>query len=599
MHFFDPVEEEERRINRLGPLEMIRRMGPLFRPHWRAFALGGVLLVVVVVSELAGPLVLRHIIDVEIAAEGDLSGLLLSALVFMGIYAAGAMTAYRQTVMMARTGLCIVADLKRRLFSHLLSLSARYFDLNPPGRLMARVESDAERLQVLFSDVALAIVRDFGLVAGTLVVMMVTDAGVTLVALASLIPLVIASIFVLRYTRGLYQVVRRLFARLSTFLAEYIQAVPILQLFGHVPQAHQKLQDRNQQKRRAEIKAAMVEYSFWSLFGTFEVIVVMVILWAASSTLFGKAMSVGTLVLFVEYTRRMFIPIAMFIEQMAFVQRAFASADRVFDILETPSLTPDREGVLERIPDSWQRLAFSGVEFAYGGREPVLDRISFCLNRGERLALVGPSGGGKTTIANLLLRFYEPTAGSISLDGTDIRQFSQRAWRRKLGLVLQEIHLFPGTLGDNLRAMHSEIPEDALDRALEVVKARQVIERLEQGYDTPLSEGGSNLSMGERQLVSFARAVVHDPEILVLDEATSSVDPITERRVQESVEAMLEGRTSLIVAHRLSTVVSADRILVIQGGRIVEEGRHEELYAGGGVYRQLFDLQFRNVGERP
>ena len=594
MHFWDYETDEDAKARRLGPVAMVRRMLPLFRPHRAAFIKGGLLLAASVLAELAAPLILRQLIDREIVAKGDPNGVVLMGVLYIAVAAAGTWCAYRQIVVMARAGLRIVADLKGDLFRHLLSLSAAYFDKNPPGQLMARVESDSERLRMLFSNVSLAILRNLALVVGTVGVMVVADAAVTLLALGVLVPVGIISVSVLRYTRTLHSRVRRIYAKLSTFITEYVQTVPILQVFGHVERARGKLAERNSEKLQAEVRAYMFEYGFWAFLITFEVVVVMVVVWVASGKLFNTAMTVGTLVLFIEYIRRMFFPIAMFIEQLGFVQRAFASADRVFEVLDTPSLTPDRGEAEGGIPDDWRELKFNRLTFSYDGRRRALDEVSLSVRRGEKVALVGPSGGGKTTLTNLLFRFYEPSSGSISLDDRDIREFRQREWRRSLGLVLQDIHLFPGTVGDNLRAMHRDIPQEALERAVAVVKGERVIERLPEGYETMLAEGGINLSMGERQLISFARAVVHDPAVLVLDEATSSIDPVTERRLQESVDSMLAGRTSIVVAHRLATVVSADRILVLNEGRVVEEGTHAELYAGKGLYRDLFDLQFRS-----
>jgi ATP-binding cassette subfamily B multidrug efflux pump len=327
-----------------------------------------------------------------------------------------------------------------------------------------------------------------------------------------------------------------------------------------------------------------------------EVVAVILLLYLGSGRIFDVTMTIGTLILFVEYTRRIFWPLAMFSEQIGFIQRAFASADRVFAVLDTPSLTPDRVDAAERVPDDWREVTFDNVSFVYDGGVKALDGVSFRIGRGEKVALVGLSGGGKTTITNVLLRFYDPTSGRVTLDGVDIRAYEQKQWRARIGLVQQDIHLFPGTVADNLRALVEEVEQAELVRAAGTVGADDVIARLPKGYDEVLSEGGANLSMGERQLLSFARAVVGDPDLLVLDEATSAVDPGTERRLQESMDRMLSGRTALVIAHRLATVVSADRILVVHAGRLVEEGSHDELYTRGGVYRDLFDLQFKSAG---
>jgi ATP-binding cassette subfamily B protein len=591
----DDLPEDERYVRRLSLSEMARRMLPLFRPHRRLFSVGAVFLLVSVLAELAGPVVLRRLIDRDIAA-GSRDAILASALLYAGLFVVGTVAGYFQVIALTRMGLGIVTGLKRRLFGHLLGLSQAYFDKNPPGRLLARVESDAERLQMLFSEVALAIVRTLILFVGTIVVLFAADWRVTTVIVVLALPLVVLTIIFFRWMRGVYRQVRGFYARLSTFITEYVQSVPIIQLFGYEPRAERRLAGLNQDKLVAERRASMLEYGFWGFLTAVEVAAVMVILYLGSGRLFGITITVGTLVMFIEYTRRVFWPLAMFSEQINFIQRAFASADRVFSVLETPSRTPDRADAIERVPSDWREIAFDDVTFVYDGGATALDGVSFRVRRGEKVALVGVSGGGKTTITNLLLRFYEPTTGRVRLDGHDIHEFRLKAWRERIGLVLQEIHLFPGTVAENLRALNDGVPMESLERAVGIVGAGEVIARLPGGYDAALAEGGSNLSMGERQLLSFARAIVSDPDLLVLDEATSSVDPATERKLQRSVDRLLEGRTSLVIAHRLATVVSADRILVLHRGKLVEEGTHAGLYEKGGIYRDLFDLQFRSEG---
>jgi ABC-type multidrug transport system fused ATPase/permease subunit len=386
-----------------------------------------------------------------------------------------------------------------------------------------------------------------------------------------------------------------MFARISGFVSEYTLGVPILQIYGYEPEASRRLAGLNDDKMNVERTMVLYENGFWGVLGAIEIGAIILLLYLGSGWLTGVTMTVGTLILFVEYTRRVFGPLVMFSEQIGFIQRAFASADRVFGVLDTASGTPDRDDAASVIPDDWREVAFDDVSFVYEGGTRALDHVSFRIRRGETVALVGLSGGGKSTITNLLLRFYEPSDGRVTLDDVDIRGYRQNAWRARIGLVQQDIHLFPGTVADNLRALVDHVGLDAVDRAARTVGADGVIARLPLGYDEPLSEGGANLSMGERQILSFARALVNNPDLLILDEATSSVDPGTERRLQQSVQQMLAGRTALVIAHRLATVVTADRILVVHGGRIVEEGAHADLYEQRGVYRDLFDLQFRKA----
>jgi len=587
----DIHEDEEPKIRHLSLRQMLRRILPLFRPHRGTLAVATLMLFAVVAAELSGPLLLRHVLDHDIP-DGNSQGILLRALFYALLYVVGMGLAYWQVILLARMGLRIVTGLRQQVFSHLMNLSLAYFDKNPPGRLLARVESDVERLLMLFSEVALALFRNIVILAGTFTVMLLANARVTAAVMLLMVPILVGTYFFLQYIRIRYRTVRKLYARISSFLTEYVQGIPILQIYGYTEKALHDLKRRNQDKFIKEVRVAYAEYGFWGAFSAVEILAVIVIIYAAAPQVAREAMTIGTLVLFIDYTRRLFWPLIAFSEQLNFIQRAFASADRVFAVLDTPSRTPDAPDAAAQVPKEWGEITFDDVDFVYDGGVKALDGVSFRIRRGERVAIVGLSGGGKTTITNMLLRYYEPSGGRVALDGVDIRRYRQQAWRSKIGLVLQDIHLFPGTLGDNLRVLRDEITPEACDRAVRIVQAEEMVKRLPEGYDTELSEGGSNLSMGERQLLCFARAVVEDPDILVLDEATSSVDPVTERRLQESLDHLMEGRTSLIVAHRLATITKVDRILVMHHGRLAEEGTHEELYERGGIYRDLFDLQF-------
>jgi ATP-binding cassette subfamily B protein len=597
---FDETPEDEANPRQLRVRAMLARLAPLFRPHRRQVARGLALLVVAIGADIALPLVLRRLIDHDIPS-GRAGAILTEAGLFLGLFLLARAASYVQLVTLARMGLEVVTALKKRTFDHLLSLSLDYFDQHPPGKLMARVESDAERLLALFSDVGVALAGTSLVLLGTIALMFSADAAIAAGVLALVVPLGIANVRYVGYLRRFYSRSRKVYARLSSFLTEYVQAVPVVQVYGLEEHAKSRLVRENKAFVDADIAAAVREYPFWGAVQAAEAGIVALILFFGTKRVFGATMSVGTLVLFVEYARRIFQPIVQLSEQLSFVQRAFASAERVFDILDTPSRTPDRPGARSELPREWREIRFDDVSFAYTGgaatgRRRALEGVSFAVRRGERVALVGVSGGGKTTIASLLLRFYDPSAGAIRLDGEDIRGFEKRAWRRHIGLVLQEIHLFPGTVRENLAVFTDGVEDAAIARALDVVEAREVVEGLPHGLETDLAEGGANLSMGERQLVSFARAVIRDPEVLVLDEATSSVDPATERRLASSLERLMAGRTSIIIAHRLETVRRADRILVVHGGRIVEEGRHADLYAKGGLYRDLCDLQ---LGAKP
>ncbi len=591
-----PEDEGYVRHQKIGALA--RKFLPLLGGRKLVLGAAATIIVLGLTAELAAPLVLRHILDVDVPQE-NVKGVTTSALLFALLFSVAMMCGYAGVVMMARVGLEAVAGLKQRVFDRLLALPLAYFDRHPPGKLMARVESDTERLQVLFSEVSVAILRSSLLLCGALAVMFATNWRVAAGVLAIVAPLLAITAFFLRWIRSIYRRLRALVAKLLGFLTEYVQGVPVVQVFGNADGVMARLHDKNMQKYGVEVRAVVIEYGFWGMFMAVEVGAVIVILSVGWGQALKGAMTAGTLVLFVEYARRLFFPIIMFAEQLSFVQRAMASGDRVLAILETEPARNEERGWRQDFPSTWGRIAFEKVTYRYHGSDvPAVRDVSFTVDRGQTVALVGVSGGGKTTITNLLMRFYDPSEGRVTVDGTDTREFDPRVWRSGIGLVLQDVHLFPVTLGENIAALDERITQDQMDRAMELVQAADLVKKLDGGYQTELSEGGGNLSMGERQLVSFARAVVRDPQILILDEATSSVDPATERMIQQTLGWMMKGRTSLVVAHRLSTVMNADKILVFHDGRLVEEGTHAELYEQDGVYRDLFDLQFL-VGAEP
>ena len=593
LHFEDTPDEE--RVRSTSTFDVLRKMAPFLRPHRKAFLAAALLLFLSVAGELAGPLILRRVIDNAIP-DKSVGDIVLYSILFAGTFSFAMFMSYLQVVMATRIGLSVVRELKENVFSHMLTLSLSFFDRNPTGKLMARVESDSERVRMLFSEVSMALLRSMAMVFGTLGIMLAANATITLWILVLLVPVAVLTVPVLRKMRKLYRRVRSAYARISGFIGEYVRSVPVLQVFGATSMAAGRIHAEGERFLSREVKAYFWEYGFWSFLGSCEILAVIVILLSGRAGVVSGLVTVGTVVMFVEYTRRLFVPVLMFSETLNMVQRAAASAERLFDILSTETLTPDGYLEEEDFPEDWEEIRFNGVWFRYPEGGWVIKDLSFTVARGEMVALVGSSGGGKSTIVSLLLRFYEPDRGNITLDGRDIKDFRLEVWRNRIGLVLQNVNLFSGTLSQNLTVFRSGIPEEDQLEALRTIEAQDLLRSIPGGLEGSVSEGGLNLSMGQRQLINYARAVLKDPQILVLDEATSSVDPGTEKRIQHSTDLMIRDRTALVVAHRLTTVTHASRILVIQHGAIVEQGTHLQLLKKDGVYAGLCRLQLQ--GER-
>lgn len=590
MHFhFDEIPDDAN-ISRTSTAVVLRKMLPFLKPHRKAFAIAALLLLLSVAGELAGPLILRMVIDNAIPQK-SVRDIIFYSILFAGTFSFAMILSYIQVIIATKIGLAVVRDLKEEVFRHMLSLSLSFFDKHPTGKLMARVESDSERVRMLFSDVSMALLRNVAMVGGTIGIMMVADASITIWILLLLFPIALLTVPILKHMRKLYRRVRAAYARISGFISEYVRSVPVLQVFGATGMASGRVHLEGKRYLNREIRAYFWEYGFWSFLGSCEIVAVVIILLSGRAGVISGAVSIGTVVMFVEYTRRLFGPVVMFSETLNMVQRAAASAERLFDILSTETLTPDGHLEESDFPEDWKEIRFENVWFSYSKENQALKDISFVIPKGRMVALVGASGGGKSTIVSLLMRFYEPTEGKITINGIDIRDFRLDVWRRRLGLVLQNVNLFSGTLSENLTVFKRDIPLENQKKALRTIEAEDILERIPGGLDGKISEGGLNLSMGQRQLINYARAVLIEPELLILDEATSSVDPGTEKRIQRSTDLIIKDRTALVVAHRLSTVTHASNIIVVQHGEIIEQGKHDELLRHGGAYAGLCRLQ--------
>lgn len=593
LNFYDDFTDD--RAVKVSSLKLLARFFPYVRPYWKAFLVAILLLLLAIAGELAGPLVLRAVID-DAIPSGSSSEIVRLSGIFAGLFLLTMAIAYLQVIMASRIGLGIVRALKRKLFDHVLTLSMGFFHANPSGKLMARVESDTERVRMLFSETSMALLRNAAMVLGTMIIMFKTDSYIALRVLAITVPVALVSIPVLRKMRVIWGKVRRSYASIAAVASEFVRAVPVMQVFGTTGFARDKMHREGKEYFRREMKASVLEYSFWSFLGTLEIGAVAVILVAGRPGVISGAVTVGTVVLFVEYTRRLFGPLVMFGETLNQIQRALASGERLMEILDMETLTPDGS-IGGGFPENWERIEFRDVWFRYSEESQwALRGVSFVLRRGDTMALVGDSGGGKSTIVSLLMRFHYPQKGAITIDGVNINDYTLDSWRGGLGLVLQEVNLFSGSLSGNLSLFDHSVSREEQENALRAIEAGELLDSIPGGLDGRISEGGANLSMGQRQLINIARAMLRQPEILVLDEATSSVDPGTEQRIQRATDIALQGRTALVVAHRLATIEHASSILVVRHGAVVETGTHGELLRQGGIYAGLHGLQFGGEG---
>jgi ATP-binding cassette subfamily B multidrug efflux pump len=492
-----------------------------------------------------------------------------------------------QVYLLEYTGQRVMHDMRREIFAHILRLPLPFFDRTPVGRLVTRATNDVAAINEMFTSMLVNLFRDAFLVVGIVVVMFRLDWRLALVV-SALFPLIVVASWQFRNrARSAYREVRRQIARLNAYIQEAISGIRIIQVFVQEKAANNRFVGINTEKYSAGIRQMLVYAVFRPLMSLLSSLAIALVIWYGGANVIRGGLTIGALTAFIQYVRMLFEPVLNLSEGYNVLQAAMASSERIFRLLDEPEEDRGRGEAMESFEG---RIEFRNVWFAYNEGEWILKNVSFSAAPGERVAIVGPTGSGKTTIIRLLSRMYEIQRGSILIDGLPIQDWDLDRLRARIAVVLQDVFLFSGDVMDNIR-LRSEIPEEKAIEAARFVRA-DFVEDLPGGYQTEVKERGATLSVGERQLLSFARAVAFDPKILVLDEATASIDSETEHVIQSSLERIMEGRTSLVIAHRLSTIRSADRILVIHHGRLVEEGTHEELLAIGGLYAALHGLQF-------
>lgn len=570
---------------------LMARMLRYLRPYWKLLGVSFSFLLLHTATQLLGPYITKVAIDGYIAHQ-DVAGLDLMALAYLGVVLLGFIFLFVQTYTTEYTGQRAMHDLRMEIFTHLQKQDMAYFDRNPVGRLMTRTINDVETLNELFSTGVVGLLGDLFIVFGIAGAMLWLHWQLALVCLAAFPLILYLSRFYRRRAREVYRESRLILARLNAGLQENIAGVATIQAFGQEEKMYRRFQEINLGYRNVLLRSVRYNAVFFPIIEIFSALTIGLLLWYGGGLVVQNIVEAGVIVAFIQYIQRMYHPIRDLAEKYNIMQAAMASSERVFTLLDTPERikNPARPRSVERLRGE---IEFKNVWLSYHPGEPVLKDISFRIRPGEKVALVGATGGGKTSIISALCRFYDIERGAILIDGVEIREWDKQALRRQLGLVLQDVFLFSGDIAENITLGDARISEARMIEAARRAQIAPFVERLPGGYQEEVQERGSTLSQGQRQLLSFARALAFDPRILILDEATSSVDTETELLIQAALEELLKERTALIIAHRLSTIKSADRILVVHKGEIWEQGSHEELLAQGGLYARLYDLQYR------
>jgi ATP-binding cassette subfamily B protein len=620
------MASEEEVLGKAYDSRIVRRLLSYLSPYTLQVGLAMVAIVLKAGADVLGPYLTMTAIDKYMTANPGASHSFLSRLLspeplvgiaqvsalFLGVLLLGFLFEFTQTYMMQWTGQKVMFDLRSQLYRHLQRMDIAFFDRNPVGRLVTRVTTDVDALNEMFTSGVVSIVEDIFVLAAILAIMLTKNWRLALIAFA-VMPLIIFVTQVFRKAvRDSYRRIRVAIARINSFLQEHVSGIIVLQLFNRESKSYKEFEAVNAQHMEA-FKDAILAYAlYYPVVEGLSSVAIACVLWYGGHmvlghvTVLGQLTTLGTLVAFMQYAQRFFRPIQDLSEKFNILQSAMAAAERVFKLLDTePKIQSPK---VEKVPAGPGRIEFDDVWFAYrhipvekdGKVTPgnewdwVLRGVSFAIEPGETVAIVGHTGAGKTTLISLLLRFYDVQQGAVRIDGVDVREMNLQELRRRCGVVLQDPFLFSGTVANNIQLGSAHVTREAVEKAAEEVNAADFIRSLPEGFDSLLQERGNTLSTGQKQLVSFARALAHDPRILILDEATSSVDTETEFRVRDALTRLVEGRTSLIIAHRLSTIQRADKIIVMHKGKVREAGTHQQLLASKGVYWKLYQLQYKD-----
>jgi ATP-binding cassette subfamily B protein len=586
---------EETAERKVSDIALVRRLSTYARPYRTQLIASMLFLFVDTATDLVGPYILKTAIDRYITGK-DLAGLTNIVLVYVAVNMVNFFTSHRQLYLMSGIGQRIIYKLREEMFSRLQRLSFKFYSENITGSIVSRLTNDVDSLQELLTSGILSVISDAITVVGVFIIMVWMSLQLTVVSMV-IVPMILALIYIFqRKAKSAYLATRQKMAGVTAKLGESIMGMRVIQSFTRESDQQQAFGQANIENLQANLLAAKILAIFPASIEVISAVGTCVVLWYGGLQVLSGAITIGTIVAFMSYLTMFFRPLLTLSIFYTNLQSAMAGTERVFELIDAPIDIADKSGAVE-LKKLRGEISLEGVSFGYDPKLLVLNNINLRIPSNETLAIVGPTGAGKTTLINLVCRFYDPTVGSIKVDGYDLRDVKLQSLHRQIGIVLQEPFLFSGSVKENIGYSRPNVSDREIVEAAKAVGAHDFIEKLPSSYDTIIREGATNLSIGQRQLISFARALLADPRILIMDEATSSVDPYTELLIRRALESLLKNHTSLIIAHRLSTVRNADRIVVLDQGKIVEEGTHDQLVARRGLYARLYQMQFRESEE--
>lgn len=587
------MERNELELERSIHGSVFLRLLRYARPYWYWFGAALLLVFLITGLELYRPILLGNAVDLFVEGA-KFSQIRTTAIIYLGVLLASFVCNFLQTWILQLTGQNIIYNIRQEVFEHIHNLSLRFFDITPVGRIVTRVTNDVEALNEMYANILVKLIKNVVKIIGLIVVMLSLNVRIALFAFL-LLPFIIGLTIVFkRISRATYRMARTKITAINTYLSEHISGMKLIQIFAREKEKNAEFQQRNTDLFQANYREMMVFAIFRPSIYMLSVIALLIIILVGSDSVLKGAITVGTLYKFIQYIGSFFEPIQELAEQFGTLQSAMASAEKIFTILDEEPAIINPENP-KRVPQVKGKIEFEHVWFAYQGEDWILRDVSFVIEPGQRVAFVGATGAGKSSILNLIGRYYDIQKGRILVDEVDIREMDTNQLRSAIGQVQQDVFIFTGDIKSNIRLRNEAITEEEVRAAAQYVNADSFIEQLEGTYEAAVTERGATLSAGQRQLLSFARTLAYDPAILVMDEATANIDTETEKLIEEALNKLMTGRTTIMVAHRLSTIQHSDNIIVLHKGKIRESGTHQELLNRDGIYRKLYEIQLKQA----